>query len=1520
MAQRAPSADVLQATPSAALPGEQVLTPVNIQPEDLLWLPEESVAQAGERLAAADLLPLSDAAPAYPVQILPGTTAETAPAALQAEQILAAENATPAWVWPTVGGAAALLAGGIALRGSSSDNGSSGRKDNNNGGSDTPTPPVIDPDIINNAPTNITLSANTLPENTVGARIGRLSTTDADTNDTHSYTVSDARFEVVNGYLKLKAGQKIDYADEQSVKLTVTTTDSAGAKYSKAFIVQVQDDTNYPTPVNPVPGNNAPTNITLSANTLPENTVGARIGRLSTTDLDANDTHSYTVSDSRFEVVNGYLKLKAGQKIDYAKEQSVKLTVTTTDSAGAKYSKAFTVQVQDDPNYPTPNQSAQVRISGKAEVGQVLTATVSDGNGVPSKINYQWYADGKAISGATTAKYTLAPTDAGKNITVKASFTDNAGYAENPASKATEQIAKAPLGVYVPAAATNVTVNAKSYGAKGDGKTDDTKALQAAVDAVAAKGGGIVDIPAGTYMVDAVKSIRVKSNVIMRMSDDTVLKVIPNDSGSYALLTLRDVDNAHIIGGTLLGDRNEHSGSSGEYGMGVLVRSASNVVIENVTAKDFWGDGFYTGKSTAQAAHTENVVFYNVTADNNRRQGITISDGKNIKVLDSTFENTHGIKPQAGIDIEPNSSRQEKVTGVEIRGNSFVNNTGHGVQVGGNQQSYDSIFDVTIADNRFEHNGHSIYITGLKGGLVSGNTIYHDNFAYPGANADTDKPRMGIFFAADSRPTEGVTVEDNTIYGSGIRTWPTLLQNNTIGDNTYKAGIVIRGEAQVGKTLTSYVYDHDGLPAAGAIRYQWQADGADIAGATGSSFTVTAAERGKAISVKVAFKDQSGQNETAVSAATQPVGAQGKLGMYVPEAATDFVANAKSYGAKGDGKTDDTAAIQKAIDAVAAKGGGIVDIPAGIYMVDGVSKGGINVRSNVTIRMTDDTVMKAIPNDKTSYTVFRIHNADNAHIIGGTIIGERDEHQGTTGQGGFGVRVQSSHNVVIENVTAKDFWGDGFIVMRYNYNERSPENVVFYNVTADNNRRQGMSITDGNNIKVIKSVFKNTNGHSPESGIDIEPNPSHHSPVIKPDGTKVAGKVTNVEIIDSVFENNAAYGVVASANGDSVVANVRLINNQLFDNQSAIRFNGVKGGEVAGNTMRDSGKHIPYFDIELGRSSDIHIHDNTLYGGRIRTDEQNALVDNHNITVQNNATKAAVYIRGALVVGETLKAVVEDGDGVRSNTVKYQWYANGKAISGATGSSYVVKQADSGKAMTVAVSFTDRADTAETATSKATLPIGSITQNQAPTDLSISNNTLMEGKNGAQVGRLKVTDADWNDDHTYSVSDSRFEIDAYGLLKLKAGQKVDFASEKSIRLTVTAKDQAGATYKEAFTIAVQDDPNYPAAPRSAGKLRAGGEELGKLSGDTEVSLDFSQVSDTAVIDLRQNSPQTLNLKHEDLLTTDKPLTVWVHADSEGDSVLLNQHWQNSGQTDSHTAYTYQGSTLWLDNDLSIQLL
>ena len=53
-----------------------------------------------------------------------------------------------------------------------------------------------------------------------------------------------------------------------------------------------------------------------------------------------------------------------------------------------------------------------------------------------------------------------------------------------------------------------------------------------------------------------------------------------------------------------------------------------------------------------------------------------------------------------------------------------------------------------------------------------------------------------------------------------------------------------------------------------------------------------------------------------------------------------------SFGAKGDGKTDDTAAIQKALDAAEKVGGGIVFAPTGNYMI----KTHISIPANVTLQ------------------------------------------------------------------------------------------------------------------------------------------------------------------------------------------------------------------------------------------------------------------------------------------------------------------------------------------------------------------------------------------------------------------------------------------------------------------------------------------------------------------------------------------------------------------------------------------
>lgn len=68
------------------------------------------------------------------------------------------------------------------------------------------------------------------------------------------------------------------------------------------------------------------------------------------------------------------------------------------------------------------------------------------------------------------------------------------------------------------------------------------------------------------------------------------------------------------------------------------------------------------------------------------------------------------------------------------------------------------------------------------------------------------------------------------------------------------------------------------------------------------------------------------------------------VGARVAVTARPAVFNVREYGAMGDGKMPDTAAINKAIEACAAAGGGLVQFPAGNYL-----SGTVHVKSNVTL-------------------------------------------------------------------------------------------------------------------------------------------------------------------------------------------------------------------------------------------------------------------------------------------------------------------------------------------------------------------------------------------------------------------------------------------------------------------------------------------------------------------------------------------------------------------------------------------
>ncbi|MES0828554.1 cadherin repeat domain-containing protein, partial [Ruegeria sp. SCP11] len=121
-------------------------------------------------------------------------------------------------------------------------------------------------------PTDITLSNASVDENAAGAIIGDLTVTDPDDGDSHTFSVDDARFEVVAGQLKLKAGEALDHETEDTVNVEVTAEDTGSLTYSETFVITVNDL------------NEAPTDITLSNASVDENAAGAIIGDLTVTD------------------------------------------------------------------------------------------------------------------------------------------------------------------------------------------------------------------------------------------------------------------------------------------------------------------------------------------------------------------------------------------------------------------------------------------------------------------------------------------------------------------------------------------------------------------------------------------------------------------------------------------------------------------------------------------------------------------------------------------------------------------------------------------------------------------------------------------------------------------------------------------------------------------------------------------------------------------------------------------------------------------------------------------------------------------------------------------------------------------------------------------------------------------------------------------------------------------------------------------------------------------------------------
>lgn len=140
----------------------------------------------------------------------------------------------------------------------------------------------------------------------------------------------------------------------------------------------------------------------------------------------------------------------------------------------------------------------------------------------------------------------------------------------------------------------NKVFNIQSYGAVSDNSTDNTQAIQTAINTANRSGGGCVEIPAGTYLCGP---IQLFSNLKLQIDSAAVLRLLPINlypggltEGKNFIVGEKLHDIAITGKGTIDGQGSPWWIHAKESGMKrpkmIVLRDCNRILIEGVTLKD----------------------------------------------------------------------------------------------------------------------------------------------------------------------------------------------------------------------------------------------------------------------------------------------------------------------------------------------------------------------------------------------------------------------------------------------------------------------------------------------------------------------------------------------------------------------------------------------------------------------------------------------------------------------------------------------------------------------------------------------------------------------------------------------------------------------------------------------------------------------------------------------------------------------------------------------------------------------